>query len=724
MKLKLQSKEDVRLAIRRRGAEIAAAMTDKELFTSPEFYHYANRLADFILRNHRLYELKIQYDPSETADVAYTDGKKIFLNTGNSIAKNPKLLERRFKVNMGILFHECAHKLFLDFAASNKILKQIQGGKLYGRFPENLPQQYAEAYKELQDVVSSPYAPAIAAIYAHITNCIDDGHDEHLMKRCFGGFIAEFIETAGEEQMKSTPTVEQAIEQRVPEYNIYSMLILEYAKYGSYAVGNPTAEVEKYMNAMAEIESVIDAALLEDNYRKRWDYINRLVLFIWHTVREQFPKDLHDPTQSPAAQQSAGQNSSGQGSNSQGSSSQSNGSQDGNSQSSNASHSSTQAAPQGKEQGNNNAQNGNSSDPQSQNSTPPTPEEVKAALEQMAQQVQSATGANPVPTGCKNTAISLDEISGASSGSNGDAAKLLQSIAQGQAREQIQSELDAAQMAAIRNKDLPLVHGSISQPVNRHFGNTEAHKYVYEEIYKEVAPIVRSLSKEMLALLRELNEESVQHHRRIGPIVEVTEAYRPDQAFFAKKNLPADLPDMAVCVLIDESASMKGTKMECAKKAAILLERFAANIGIPCMIAGHHTSGASSVLNIYTDFLSTNEESDRCALAGIEATGCNRDGLAIRTCANLLAQRQEDVRLMVVISDGAPNHTGYYGEPARKDISDTVKEFRRKGLLIYGAAIDKDQDVIEKIYGKGFLSIQTLTALPKTLVRLVRQQII
>lgn len=104
-KLKLTSKEDIRLAIRKRGAQIAANMTDEELYRSAEFSSYATRLADFILRKHKLYSLDIQYNTAPNAPIAYTDGKKIVWNTGNKIAKAPTLLERRFKVNMGILFH-------------------------------------------------------------------------------------------------------------------------------------------------------------------------------------------------------------------------------------------------------------------------------------------------------------------------------------------------------------------------------------------------------------------------------------------------------------------------------------------------------------------------------------------------------------------------------------------------------------------------------------------
>ena len=129
-------------------------------------------------------------------------------------------------------------------------------------------------------------------------------------------------------------------------------------------------------------------------------------------------------------------------------------------------------------------------------------------------------------------------------------------------------------------------------------------------------------------------------------------------------------------------------------------------------------------LNIYTDFVSARPEKDRYSLAAIQAHSCNRDGLPLRICAEMLAQRPEDIRMLVVISDGAPNDTGYGGEEAFADIRKTVAEFQRKGIIIYGAAIDDDREVIQSLYGKGFLSITDLKSLPKTMVRLLRQSII
>lgn len=640
-KLTLLSKEDVRIAIRRRGNEIAAKMTDQELFTSFEFANYARQLADFILRKHRLYDLTIIYDTKPDAVIAYTDGKSIVLNAGNMLAQFPRLLERRFKVNMGILFHECAHKLFLDFDVNGKILDQIAGGTLYGNFVTDGDPALEQAKTELETVTASPYSKAIAKVYATLCNIIDDGHDEATMKRCFPGFIANCIETAGEVQVESSDSLCDAISARRDPFSIYCSLILQYAKFGLYKIGDDDKLAEPYIEVATKLETIIDAALEIDDLSQRWDQLNLLILHLWPFLKEKFTDD---------------------------------------------------------------------------------PQQVADVIQQIMQEVQKSIKAAPSPTNCSGRTIPLQcaQHGGMLPGSGSDLDELKNQISAPKAQAQIQAELDQAQMDTIRNSNIPLIHKRVSLHTIRH---NPTNKQKYMRIASEVDPLVRNLVKEMKAVLRELNEEAIQHHRRIGTIVEATEAYRPDGKFFAKRKMPEDLPNMAMCILIDQSGSMGGTKLECAIRTAIMLERFATSLDIPVMIAGHDVE-CDVNLRIFTDYTSATDNEDRWSLAGIEDGGCNRDGLPVHLCCDLLSKRPEQVKLMVVISDGAPNDKGYRGKDAREDIRKIVNGFRRKGLLIYGAAIDKDEQVIKDIYGQGFLSIQNLAILPKTLVRLIRQQII
>lgn len=673
-KLVLTSKEDVRQAIRRRGAAIAAAMTDQEFFLSPEFMQYATRLTDFILRNHKLYSLSIQYNTADDSFTAYTDGKMIAVNAGHAQARNAKLLERRFKTVMGSIFHEAAHKLFLDFTQFHRAISKLENGELYGKFHTRGIPELEQAKDELEQVAKDGYGTALARIYADLHNYIADGHDERCMKSIFKGFIAECIDTKNEEQISITPSLNEFIDKRNDDFAIYSALCLEYAKYGHYIVKEHNDKTKPYTDLMISLEPTLDDAMEEDSVKEQWNHLNLLVLQLWPFLREKFK-----------GQQNQG---SGQGSPSQGGGSQGGG-------------------------------NG-----QSQGQQPPTPEQVQQALQNIAQQVQQALHNAPAPTNCSGKAVSAAELNPnkADPGAGSNANQIAQQIAGGKATGQIQKELDEAQMEAIRNGDTPLVHKHIDVNVNRH---NKSDKAAYNRIFKEIAPVARNLISAMSTMLRDRREASVQYHKRSGPIVVATDAYRPDNAFFAKKKPGENIPNMAICFLMDESGSMRGNKLECSKKTAILLEEFASKLDIPIMIAGHSADYCGGVdLNIYTDFVSAKPEEDRYSLGAIEADNCNRDGLPIRRCCEMLAARPENVKLLIVSSDGAPNDSGYKGKPAREDISKVVQEYRRKGLIIYGAAIDQDKKIIEEIYGKGFLSIENLQHFPKTLVRLVLQQLL
>lgn len=695
----LRSNEDVRLAIRRRSNEIAAQLTDEEFFTSAQFERYATSLADFILRKHRLYSMDMVYQKDSGGPIAYTDGKKIFWNTANRLASAPKSLERRFKTNLGILFHEIGHKLFLDFKAENQFFDELQHGSLQGAFQTGDNSELEKAHAELEQVMSNGYGPAVVEIYADLYNRIADGHDEAAMKNCFPGFIADCIITANDVQMENSPTLRELIDSRADSYGIVSALILEYCKWGYYSVGEENEDTEKFLNIVTPLEPILDAILAKDSFQTQLDDLNLLILNLWPFLREKFP-DNPQP------------DNSGQGSSTY--------SQSGNS-------------GQG---GSTGPQSGNSG----QGSTPcpastPSPSEVASAVSQAAQSASNSMNANPAPINCNSKALAPDKVAKGDDSSNNDSGSssanssaapsgnlsgLIGSISTEKAAKDVQKQMDAAEKELIRSVNLPLIHETIPLTVTRH---NQEDKDRYMTIAREVDPIVRNLSREMLALLQDLNEEFTQRHRQFGPIIQASEAYRQDKRFFAKKKLPADLPNMALCVLIDQSGSMFGENIDYARQTAIMLERFASQIKIPLMVAGHYSSGKHCKLQIFTDFVSATTDRDRYSVAGMGTHGCNRDGLAIRVCADLLSRRQEEVKLMVVISDGSPADYGYQGEPAMKDITETVKEYRRKGLLIYGAAIDEDREIIEQIYGKGFLSIQNLSAMPKTMIRLIRQQI-
>ena len=115
------------------------------------------------------------------------------------------------------------------------------------------------------------------------------------------------------------------------------------------------------------------------------------------------------------------------------------------------------------------------------------------------------------------------------------------------------------------------------------------------------------------------------------------------------------------------------------------------------------------------------DRDDRYRMMDISARGSNRDGAALRYVAERLTRRPEDVKLLMLVSDGQPADTGYFGTAAEEDLRGVKQEYQRKGVLFVAAAIGNDKENIERIYGDSFLDISELNKLPVKLAGIIKR---
>ena len=246
---------------------------------------------------------------------------------------------------------------------------------------------------------------------------------------------------------------------------------------------------------------------------------------------------------------------------------------------------------------------------------------------------------------------------------------------------------------------------------------------LYQKQMESVADYSKRMKKRMNDALRDMQDGGIKHHRQMGRIVEARYAYRPDQRYYASKKMPDNWPTMAISVLVDLSGSMHGERLDAAMKATMLLHDFATGLGIPIFIAGHNATGDRVNYNVMAEFNGVDTR-DKYRLAHMYLGGDNYDGIAIDLSGSLLAKRSEDVKLLFIISDGQPNHEGYRGDVAKKDIQEIVTKYRRKGIITFATAIGSDRDKIRAIYGDGYLDISDLSEFPKQLTRMVAKRIL
>lgn len=178
---------------------------------------------------------------------------------------------------------------------------------------------------------------------------------------------------------------------------------------------------------------------------------------------------------------------------------------------------------------------------------------------------------------------------------------------------------------------------------------------------------------------------------------------------------------MAVSVIVDGSGSMEGTKMQYAKLASIILEDFCRNLNIPFNLISHDADKGYVKIKEFIDFDSPKNE--RYNLTKLTDGNCNRDGFPIRYAMNKIKYRKEPFKLIIVISDGLPNDTGYGFRQALADITDIRKECKKKNIELIAFAIDSNIEKLKDLYGEeNLVDCRDLSKFPKNISRVLAEK--
>lgn len=113
-------------------------------------------------------------------------------------------------------------------------------------------------------------------------------------------------------------------------------------------------------------------------------------------------------------------------------------------------------------------------------------------------------------------------------------------------------------------------------------------------------------------------------------------------------------------------------------------------------------------------------------IAGLKPGHFTRLGPAIRHASKVLAEREFQRRLLIVITDGKPNDLDHYeGRHGIEDTHMAVREARRSGQTVFGVTIDtKSQAAFARIFGRhGFAVISHPDKLTASLPQLYRHLI-
>lgn len=287
---------------------------------------------------------------------------------------------------------------------------------------------------------------------------------------------------------------------------------------------------------------------------------------------------------------------------------------------------------------------------------------------------------------------------------------------------------------------LYFTEGILKSPVKRNYQYEYAKRLKNKNIwlYHDKHRIVKrniSLLTEMLKkslVIKSENQEILSDRGMIVPS-RLWRLGRSSDAQVFRRELKGDSSDFVVDVLIDASGSQMSRQGEVALQAYIISEALS-NAELPHRVMSYCTFWDYTILHRfreYDDPRSANEN-----IFNYVTSSNNRDGLAIRAVGYGLLNREEEKKILIILSDGRPydvivnrpnakNPAPYHGKYAITDTAAQIRKLRSQGVSVLGvfAGEEKDLATEKKIFGKDFAYIRNITGFSKIVGRYLTKQL-
>jgi hypothetical protein len=179
---------------------------------------------------------------------------------------------------------------------------------------------------------------------------------------------------------------------------------------------------------------------------------------------------------------------------------------------------------------------------------------------------------------------------------------------------------------------------------------------------------------------------------------------------------------ICVGVLIDESGSMGGSKIEKARQAAVFInEVFRKMPDVDLYIYGHTADRPSSGVTYLRIYREKGTAIDPFKLGSVDARSNNRDGDAILAFAKRVRSKTDAQGLLFVLSDGAPSANSYGGRAAIEDTRKKVQKAQSLGFQVIQIAIE--ESVPSRDMFDYFIKMTDIKNLPRDMVAYMSRKV-
>lgn len=698
-------------------------ITDQEFFTSRLLSRHFEDVAAAQTKRYgasRRVRVHLIWQPGNP-ELAYTDNLYITINAGNPAITEFPTREERYQMVCGLFAHELGHCLYTDFLAQQSYRNALSICRWYPGKPALTRVLDVKNEREFWEYAQEdPQNLALLGRVAHeISNVLEDAAMENRVLEQFPGTLGQALDFVRAWQWREMPTVTQLKEreaQGTPMFYCLLQLFLSYGKFGELKYGAEPLS-EEHIQTVFELLPLLDDDLRATSGKNRWNTVNCILIRCWEHVREYLEalKRRYEEKKASGGTGSVFSQLEEELSTLVGGSTRGEG----------------VTAPVSEE---------------SEEPSLPQPEkrEMTRVLALSTEGESLGVGAggsagkqkiSPEETG-RMPLVETDQVSEPLGGGievNRDYLPELSNTVEAEmerlldtmAEKTVCQELEQDRLRELNQEAQSISYGDIHKGVPIRVNRmTEVPPEMVEQYNTVAGPLLaisKQLQKSLLRQLRDQQRGGKQTGLLMGRRLDAHALFRSDGKVFTKNALPIQPPEMAVGLLLDESGSMASCdRATYARASAIILYDFCQALRVPVMVYGHSTGGSGVELYSYSEFDAIDRE-DQYRLVDISARGSNRDGAALRFVAERLSHRPEELKLLILVSDGQPADTGYYGTAAEEDLRGIQQEYRRKGILFVAAAIGDDKENMERIYGDSFLDITDLNQLPVKLTQVVKR---
>lgn len=747
------------LAAKKKAAIKKKMSAGEFLATSLVASHVATQVQTIVDRYSSKERVRIKIVCNPKLDwVAYTDNREIHINTGCAFFDG-RSYEDALDILYGLVLHECGHILYTDFGINRLLYDALNVGRWYPDRPTFKNPKYDEYLDKFEMLWKSGdrQRRILFSLIKNIDNILEDGFIElELMNnfeyaRLTEGlyFLREvqFSEFETVEEMQSKTFMMSTPEEDRPEKGIHFMNailneLLCFAKYGEIKMEYEDEKDLDLYKVMVSIMALVNKCVSAHDANKRKSLVNKIVVALTPYISDYVDYIMSLPEQEPSDGDGRGDGTAAGDMGMPSVSSSSSGTpvaskalkseaskeksdkepepDDETTGASEDSDSDEKSASEASGDDDDSDGDGSEGDGDSDGEMSDTDGEKTSKAKdpkrlKMGSRAEAASG---------DGSMEKAETTEIHTGAGDEIADLLDKMATTEA----EAEVEAARTAELRDEfgaAMEGLHSRCNVHVERLAHVPDELKAEYDKCSAQLTKYAKQTTKLLAQQLKAKAYGGRQEGLYFGQKLEARALIRNDGKCFSNRRLPQNTAPMAFAILIDESGSMSGSRINAARTTAIILYEACCNLKIPCCVYGHsadqHGHGSLDLYS-YCEFDKV-DKNDKYRLMNVAARSQNRDGAALQAMYKKLEARPEKNKVLLVISDGQPCASGYYGEDACADMQNIVKKSNRKGMKTFAAAIGSDKPAINGIYGEGFIDISDLDQMPKILLKLLKKQL-